>query len=372
MEPQRARPCSPVSLAAAEIQGRWNGVADSAVSVSLRPVPPSAAVELHAGSRVVDGGAHAVGDASGAGWGAGVAAEGGRAHSPTPLPADPASDPGALPCLCSNNSTEARSALGLTAQQKKSACALAWNVQALAERHGLGRLGFLTLTFADHVLDPKESQRRLNSLATHVLRERYPQGYVRVLERQKSGRIHYHLLLVLPFEAREGVDFEAFARNDYRTASAELRSEWAFWRRTARAYGFGRTELMPVRSTEEGIGRYVGKYIGKHHASRKPDDKGIRLVEYSRGARMAVTRFAWCTDNAAEWRAKVRLFAQIMSHRIGTNLVGIEDISQHLGGRWAYNYREFIYSLPVVTPPVGKGLLTDGRAYDVRTGELHT
>lgn len=367
-----ARPCSPGSLAASEKQGRWNGVANSAASVALASVPPSAAVDLRAGSSVRDVDAHAVGDALGAGWGAGVAAGDGRAHTPTPPPADPASDPGALPCLSSNNSIEARSALSLTAQQKKSACALAWNVQALAERHGLGRLGFLTLTFADHVLDPKESQRRLNSLASNVLRERYPQGYVRVLERQRSGRIHYHLLLVLPFEARAGVDFEAFGRNDYRTASAELRSEWAFWRRTAKAYGFGRTELMPVRSSEEGIGRYVGKYIGKHHVARKPDDKGIRLVEYSRGARMAVTRFAWCTDNAAEWRAKVRLFAQIMSERIGVRLASIEDIGKHLGGRWAYNYREFIYSLPVVTPPVGKGLQPDGRAYDVRTGELLT
>lgn len=310
-----------------------------------------------------------------------VAGEGGRAHNPTPPPPTaflPGAGGGALPCLSSNNSNEpttstaCKSASDLTPQQKKSACALAWNVQAMAEKFGLERLGFLTLTFADHVLDPKEAQRRLNNLSTGVLRDRYSDGFVRVFERQKSGRIHYHLLVVLPEDVRSGVDFTAFAQGDYRTASKYLRSEWSFWRRTAKAYGFGRTELMPVRSTEEGIGRYVGKYIGKHHAFRKAEDKGVRLVEYSRGGRMATTRFGWSSENAAHWRAKVRLFAQIMASRLDVQIEQLSDLSAHLGPRWAYHYREFIFSLPVVTAAPGNALLASGDHYDTTTGEILT
>lgn len=296
-----------------------------------------------------------------------------------PCPADRlfgAIERGGLPCLSSNNSitdpaqTPPRMVLDLTPQQKKSACALAWNVQAMAEKWGLSNLGFLTLTFAEHVLDPKEAQKRLNSLSSNVLRQRYPNGYLRVLERQKSGRIHYHLLVVLGADIRSNVDFEAFGRKDYRSASPELRAEWAFWRRTAKAYGFGRTELMPVRSTEEGIGRYVGKYISKHHASRKIEDKGIRLVEYSKGARMARTRFGWCSDNAAQWRAKVRTFAQIISQRSDVRINEISDLSKHLGPRWAFHHREFIYSLPGHSLGVGFTLLTDGAVLDTNTGEI--
>jgi hypothetical protein len=241
----------------------------------------------------------------------------------------------------------------------------------MAERFGLQHLGFLTLTFADHVLSPKEAQRRYNSLRSNVLAVRYS-AFLRVIERQKSGRLHYHLLVVLPFDARAGVDWLAFGAGDYRTASPELRAEWAYWRRTAKAYRFGRTELLPVRSTEEGIGRYVGKYIGKHHSVRKPEDRGMRLVDYSRGARTSSTRFGWCTPGAAEWRAKVRTFAQVVGERNGVEIHSIADLTRECGPRWAYWHREFIASLPPAVAPPGCTFDGVGRLIDLRTGEVVT
>jgi len=236
----------------------------------------------------------------------------------------------------------------MSSQHRKSACALAWNVEAMADRFGIASLGFLTLTFAAHVLCPKEAQRRFNSLATHVLRSRY-RAHVRVMERQKSGRIHYHLLIVCTDELRPGADFDAFAQGDYRTACAALRAEWAFWRSTAPAYGFGRTELLPVRSTSEGIARYVGKYISKHVGQREERDRGVRLVEYSREARMASTRFAWATPNAATWRRKVALFAKIVEGWHGISPIHFHDLAVVLGPRWAHRYRQFIAELPEVS-----------------------
>ncbi|WP_052678194.1 rolling circle replication-associated protein [Escherichia coli] len=126
---------------------------------------------------------------------------------------------GSLPCLYSNNSIEnhlnslrfdsleaARdAAFQLNTQVRKSASCLAWNVEFLCSKFGIENLGFLTLTFRDHVLDPKEAQRRFNSLRTNVLRERY-QADIRVVERQKSGRIHYHLLVVIGEDIRTGFD----------------------------------------------------------------------------------------------------------------------------------------------------------------------
>lgn len=255
--------------------------------------------------------------------------------------------PASLPCLSSNISTEHQGQFAsnrLSVQVKKAATALAWNIKALALKHGLQHLGMLTLTFADHVVCVREAQRRFNSLATHILRSRYVE-WVGVMERQKSGRIHYHLIVVQLEDIRSGFDWAGIEASDYRSASPALRSEWSFWRRTAKAYRFGRTELLPIRSTEEGIGRYLGKYLGKHYGARLPEDKGARLVRYSSGARMAVTRFNFVTPGAAQWRRKVRAFAWLMfqSQGIPPTMQGLRTA---LGPRWAYSWREFIMALP--------------------------
>ena len=262
-----------------------------------------------------------------------------------------------LPCLSSNNSIESGRTdptgspvlidfQKFSTQHKKSACALAWNVEFLAEKYGLERLGFLTLTFAQDIKDPQEAQRRFNSLATNVLRTRYLE-YIRVWERTKKGRIHYHLLVVLPVDIRTGVDFAELGAGCYTSAGPELRKEWAFWRKTAKEYGFGRTELLPVKSTAEGIARYVGKYISKHISQREEQDKGFRLVEYSRGARQVSTRFAFNSSGSHDWRRKLELFCAYVSGFKGY-CVGFEDLKTELGPQWAFHHRKFIAGLPLL------------------------
>ena len=391
MGPERTRPRSSRSLAAGEETGAIGverGGSDRSVAllsgVQHRQTPLSAAGVVRGGSTVRDEYASDPGSNPEARLGA--AARVGRVHTPTTPPAERSSAgpdgteaqptaPGLLPCLSSNNSigegssAALRAALSMKQQHKKSACALAWNVQYLAEQFGLERLGFLTLTFADHVLDPHEAQRRFNSLNTNILASRY-EARVRVFERQKSGRIHYHLLVVLPFDARTGVDFAQLGDGNWKTASQDLRNEWAYWRKTAKLYGFGRTELMPIRSTEEGIGRYVGKYIGKHHSCRKEEDRGVRLVQYSTKARMARTRFGWCTGGAAEWRSKVRIFAQIVSEKSGQPVNDISDLAKRLGPHWAHHYRELIAGLPVCTAGSGYAYTPAGDLYRLSDGEV--
>lgn len=249
-----------------------------------------------------------------------------------------------LPCLYSNISIENDTK---SSQFRKSANALSWNVQHFALRFGLENLGFLTLTFKDHVLCVKEAQKRLNSLLSNVIKPRYT-DYVGVLERQKSGRIHYHLLVNVGFDIKTGFDFYSVSKKDYSSASKNLRNEWSFWRKVAPKYRFGRTELMPVKSSTEAIGRYVGKYIGKHMESRNKEDRNARLVRYSKNARVCSTRFMFVTDGSAEWRAKVSVFAELVSARTGKPPT-FETLREELGPRWAHNHREYILSLPVLS-----------------------
>jgi len=246
-----------------------------------------------------------------------------------------------LPCLSSNNSTEGggKTELSkvnlLTGGHKRSAFVLSWEIMALAKEFGIERLGFFTLTFAERVVELKEANRRFDSLNSHVLKSRYLRGVV-VPERQRSGRVHFHLLVVLRADIRSGSDFEAFERGDYRSANPVLRAEWAFWRKTAPKYGFGRHELLPVKSTAEGIARYVGKYISKHVRERSEGDKGARLVRYlgyarGQGQRKASCRLAWNTDNAWLWRHKLKAFAE----RNGAQ--DTDDLVKMFGPRWAYH-----------------------------------
>ncbi len=271
--------------------------------------------------------------------------------------------PGTLPCQNSNNCTETGTASRseqLQPSAKRTAAALAWNVAHLVQKFGIERVGFLTLTFAQNITSPKEAQKRWHSLRSHVLSKRYP-AFMRVFERQGSGRIHYHALVVLPegVDIRRGVDWERFAQGDYKTASPQLRREWAFWRKTAPAFGFGRTELLPVRSTGSAIASYVGKYIGKHLEQRQRGDKGVRLVEYSRGWKQASVRFAWVSPGAWLWRAKVKAFAEADGAATSGHL------QRRFGKHWAFTFREVIMAIPLEFYPTLAHARADGRGADL-------
>lgn len=255
-----------------------------------------------------------------------------------------------LPCRSLETTQSRPDPNTLTAGHRKVANALSWNVAHLCAQYGMERIGFLTLTFADHVVCAREASRRFNSLASNVLRPRYAH-YIRVLERQKSGRIHYHLLVVLPDDIRTGANFDEFAEGVYKSANQRLRLEWAFWRKTAPLYRFGRTELMPVKSNSDALGQYVGKYIGKHVGARIEEDKGVRLVSYAGDARMATSKHTALTSHPDQWRAKVATFCRIVEgwkHRSNpwARIRTMDDLAFELGPKWAYKWREFIYQLP--------------------------
>lgn len=175
---------------------------------------------------------------------------------------------------------------------RKVAFALRLNVEALVKEFGVERIGFLTLTFPDHVTDPKECNRRFDNLRRRVLR-RYSK-WIAVRERQKSGRLHLHLLVAVAEDIQTGVNFAEIKRGNYRSAGRQLRAEWLHLRSVSKKYSFGRTELLPIKSNAEGVSRYVGKYIQKNLDCRTPADKGARLVSYSKGGgQVKANGFAW-------------------------------------------------------------------------------
>jgi hypothetical protein len=206
----------------------------------------------------------------------------------------------------------------------------------------MGHVGFLTLTFPDNVTDHTEAYDRFRSFNSNYFSKSTRFGqWVCVKERQKRGAWHYHLVVTLAEDIREGVNFEQFANGNYSSASSFLRETWAELRQKLKEYGFGRSELLPVKSNAEAMGRYVGKYISKHIGARKTEDKGVRMVNYSRGWIKNSCRIAWNTPNAKEWRFKLETFAA----RHGcTELYQLEEF---LCPGWAYKYQQEIFNTPV-------------------------
>ena len=249
----------------------------------------------------------------------------------------------ALPCLNTNNCNGGKKDRSecLSAAHRKTAYALKCNVLLLIARFGLEKIGFLTLTFARHVVAYKEAQKALHSLMTGVLKKRYVE-YVIVMERMDSKRIHYHLLVVMAEDIRTGFNFAAVKRKDYKSASDYLRREWLFWRKTAPKYGFGRTELLPIKKTAEGVAKYVGKYIAKHIGQRLPEDKGARLVRYSKLTNRVGIRFSWVSPGAYLWRSKLGAFCRLLSLNPDNHKIFLK---QWFGRNWIYHLRPLIDSI---------------------------
>ena len=247
-------------------------------------------------------------------------------------------------------------------QSRKVAYALKENVAAMIEKHGVERIGFLTLTFADKVQNIREAQRRFNSLRTGVLAPKYV-DWIGVMQRHASGVVHFHLLVVCPSDIRTGLDFEALKKKDYRSANDALRAQWAFWRKTAPRYSFGRTELLPLRSTGVAVAKYVSRYIGKHLNDRRPEDKGAKLVRYSRGANKFSSRFTWNSAGSYVWRQKCALLAVLTKAGQGMQEVKARW-REWYGSRWVYKLRPVFGMLRLSRYPSGRHWNADHSPHD--------
>jgi hypothetical protein len=254
------------------------------------------------------------------------------------------------------------------------------SIRIAAETYGLEMLAFFTVTFAKPIFSAEWAQQQINSLLTNVIRPRYGNRYLCVLERHESGAIHFHFVICVGEDIRTGFDWNladaayAAAReknfNKARqlwgaaTASAKngdfLRGEWAFWRGARERYPWlGRCELVPIRSTAEAIARYTGGYIAKHMQHRRKEDKGVRLVRTGKGMRFANSHIAFVSPKARLWRRKVAAFVA-QPHIQAAGVRDYSDMKRVFGKRWAYHLRIAILAMPLYDYPSGIDAQADG------------
>lgn len=249
---------------------------------------------------------------------------------------------------------------GSKSLRAKKAEALHRNMRLMIEKHGIERVAFCTLTFADHVCSYREGQRRYNSLASNLLKEVFGDYLCAVHRGEQRGRLHYHLAAVCHGDIRTGFDFDAwrvllahvhlFGRKNetyrelckpvYASANPELRRIWKVFRDRAKDYGFGLVETFPVRSNSEAVARYVGSYVKTGADRRQVRDKGMRTIRYSfKGEYCRIRDVVWPDGPALTWRDGEAALSL---------LLGVHDragLRELLGNRWAWHWRNPIMVL---------------------------
>lgn len=241
--------------------------------------------------------------------------------------------------------------------EAKAAFHLRLNVSSFVEHWGRSHCLFFTLTDEAN-LHPTQFARRWNNyLRRHGA---WIVSFIRVLEPQRRGNPHYHLLVAVRWDTRpDAFNWDAFdrcqiergrhgptalfreLRGRYKASTApELAAMWPLLRKILPRYGLGRAELLPLRKGKEAISEYVGKYLEAGLTLRRHSWKGCRRVEFDRRAKigwLACSRvFAWHSAGAIAWRSRVAEFGKA----IGVD--SMDGIRQKLGPRWAYRMREAI------------------------------
>jgi hypothetical protein len=248
-------------------------------------------------------------------------------------PARPAS---ALPCLLREQLNWTKG--GKT--QKKMRRRVELEVTGMALIHGFEHLAFFTGTFPDNVKTIREAQRRFNSMNTNAMRGRFL-AWLSVVQRHKDGRIHLHLVVVCKMDVRTGFNFIAVRCRDYSSACAYLKAEWKFWRENSPKYGFGRMELLPVRTSVSQFAGYVSRYLTRQEGTRL-GEKGARLVRYSKGWKTVFGAFSWIADR---WLIERVRFQQDEAFcKLGIRSIADAEFRWGLG--WRRHFNRLFYADP--------------------------
>jgi hypothetical protein len=163
-------------------------------------------------------------------------------------------------------------------------------------------VGYLTCPGAQSLT---EFQRNWHSFRTGVLRKLLVSG-MWVRERQsRTGDWHTHFVAGVGFDARSHYPWDQVARRDYRNVDRRVRGLWKVLRERSKTYGFGRSNLEPIKISGDAAARYVSKYLSKRKGSEKmAGEEKARLFGIWGTRRYCSSQFSWNTAGGRENRLK--------------------------------------------------------------------
>ena len=223
---------------------------------------------------------------------------------------------------------------------RKSQHLLEFTIASLFLHRPVSHVLFVTLTSAKPLYSVEKGHDQLNKFF-NMLRK-HGREYLWVLEPQESGRIHYHLLIPVDFDAHDGTDLDAWRDRDLpdefrdNSMNAVLKAESDWWKATASRYGFGRIEVAPIHSNAEAICNYMTKQDWRTRHWPFVEKKSVRFWSCSKGLRAGRVNFAWNSTGGQICRARQKEWA----HQQGCDTE--EELPVKLGNNWGYQFHQHI------------------------------
>jgi hypothetical protein len=202
----------------------------------------------------------------------------------------------------------------------------------------------VTCTFAKEI-GHRDAMHRFGKLLRKL--RQVGSEYLWVFERGHAGHVHFHLLLVVPFDVRQDVDLAAYAliANDRLSAKRKLVNKptadlWSKVDRWCEEFGIGRTEVAPLYKPHGAIHRYFLKSVSHNWCNRKvaggPDedlDKGVSWWSSSRGLKAVHGKFSYVKS---PFRQAVRLYGE------QNGFEDIDQLKETLGSSWTWVIKDFM------------------------------
>jgi len=141
---------------------------------------------------------------------------------------------------------------------------------------------FITLTMKTPTRDYLTSNKSLTKLMAKIRRVYGELSYVWVAGLTKSKHVHYHLVLELPGNCREGTDFVAFfdghasAAVRRKAVNPQVREFLDDLESLGNPLGFGKAYVAPLLRPPEAVSRYCGINYWGLQRSRLAINRGAR------------------------------------------------------------------------------------------------
>ena len=274
----------------------------------------------------------------------------------------------ALPCQYNDNCItkggyQKSSLASLTPNQKKMRYKMILAVEWMVRKHGLDRVGLLTLSFgvpgsgkgSIETWELRQEakhwdfvQNRWHSFCTNVVAKRY-EDWVCVFEMHKDRVWHLHVVVSTKEDIRTGTNIEILSnyrlpywmRRGKHLRNEALAAEWRELRVVSCKYRFGRVELLPVKKSGEAVGRYLGDYLVKTYKAI-PAGKRCRLIRFSGNINSRISsKFSVHGLGQLIYRTRLKIAARIMGFR------EYGDFADFYGPQWNYRLKSDIAWIPL-------------------------
>ena len=250
---------------------------------------------------------------------------------------------------------EERSKRPIKSHHHRAAYAFQQNAHHMVNFLGRNQCGFLTLTC--HPNTTLADARKSFTKFSKSVGKRFMASLSTLDVGRKSGGVHIHALVALPFDLREGFNFANYLEmqelsklgaltpeqeerrrflGQNLTINSELKRIWGELPDPIRAAGFApRFELTPIREEPElAINYLLGGYF---EVVRAVAGKKSRVRILSRSRNDAALKLFWPWQSNFRWvNSTIRSYFRLIGNALG---LPYEEMKVHFGPRWSFHIR---------------------------------